>query len=55
MYVNDFANSYKEYTEYQQQHMLMLTGQFKEEVNESKYLGSILCKHGSMKGETRQL
>ena len=29
-------------------------GQIMEKVNESKYLGSILCKHGSMDGEVHE-
>ncbi len=28
-------------------------GEKMEEVNEYKYLGTILCKHGSMEGEIR--
>lgn len=33
---------------------IKLNGERMEEVNEFKYLGSILCKHGSMEGETRE-
>ncbi len=33
---------------------IILNGEEMEEVNESKYLGSVMCKHGGTEGETRE-
>ncbi len=33
---------------------IILNGEEKEEVNEFKYLGSVMCKHGGTEGETRE-
>lgn len=40
--------------ESQKQFKIMMNGQIMEEMNEFKYLGSILCKYGSMEGEIRE-
>ncbi len=32
----------------------ILNGEAMEEVNEFKYLGSVMCKHGGTEGETRE-
>jgi len=49
--VIDFGNPYRVRTECKKQCKIKLGGQIMEEVNEFKYLGLILCKHGSMEGE----
>ncbi len=33
---------------------ITLNGEEMEEVNEFKYLGSVMCKHGGTEGETRE-
>ncbi len=33
---------------------IILNGEEVEEVNEFKYLGSVMCKHGGTEGETRE-
>ncbi len=33
---------------------MILNGEEMEEVYEFKYLGSVMCKHGGMEGETRE-
>ncbi len=33
---------------------IILNGEAMEEVNEFKYLGSVMCKHGGTEGETRE-
>ncbi len=33
---------------------IILNGEKMEEVNEFKYLGSVMCKHGGTEGETRE-
>ncbi len=33
---------------------IILNGEEKEEVNEFKYLGSVMCGHGGTEGETRE-
>ncbi len=40
--------------ENQRQSKIRMNGQIMEEVNEFKYLGSILCKYGSIEGEIRE-
>lgn len=39
----------------QKQCALWLSEHLKEEMNDFKYLGSILCKHGSMGGEESEI
>lgn len=38
----------------QKQCVIKINGQIIEEVNDFKYFGFILCKHGSMEKETRE-
>ncbi len=52
--VIEFANQYRMRAENQRQCKIRMNGQIMEEVNEFKYLGSILCKYGSMEGEIRE-
>ncbi len=33
---------------------IILNGEELKEVNEFKYLGSVMCKHGGTEGETRE-
>ena len=33
---------------------IVLRGERMEEVNEFKYLGTIICKHGELEGEIRE-
>ncbi len=33
---------------------IILNGEAMEKVNEFKYLGSVMCKHGGTEGETRE-
>ncbi len=33
---------------------IILNGEAMDEVNEFKYLGSVMCKHGGTEGETRE-
>ncbi len=49
----NFANSYRMGSEAILGCKIWL-GKKVEEVNEFKYLGTILCKHGSMEGEMRE-
>ncbi len=52
--VIEFASQYRMRAENQRQCKIRMNGQIMEEVNEFKYLGSILCKYGSMDGEIRE-
>ncbi len=52
--VTAFANQYRMIAENQRQCKIRMNGQIMEEVNECIYLGSILCKYGSMEGEIRE-
>ena len=52
--VVDFACPYRIRVECPKECKIRLNGEQMEEVQEFKYLGSILCKHGSMDGETRE-
>ena len=49
-----FADQYRMRVESQKQCKIMMNEQIMEEVNEFKYLGSVLCKYGSMEGEIRE-
>ncbi len=50
----DFAKPYRVESEAIPECKIRLGKEKMEEVNEFKYLGTILCKHGSMKGEIRE-
>ncbi len=50
----DFAKPYRVGTEAKSECKIWLGKEKMEEVNEFKYLGTILCKHGSMEGEIRE-
>ncbi len=50
----DFAKSYRVGSEAIPDCKIWLRKEKMEEVNEFKYLGTILCKHGSMEGEIRK-
>lgn len=52
--VVNFNCSYRVKVECPKECNIKLNGEKMEEVNEFKYLGSNLCKHGSMEGETRE-
>ncbi len=52
--VIEFADQYRKRVENQKQCKAKMNGQIMEEVNEFKYLGSILCQYRSMQGETRE-
>ena len=52
--VVDFADKYRVKTECPRECSIVLNGKELEEVDEFKYLGSVMCKHGSMEGETRE-
>jgi len=49
-----FADQYRMRVESQKQCKIMMNEQIMEEVSEFKYLGSVLCKYGSMEGEIRE-
>ncbi len=40
--------------EYEKECKIILNGEEMEEVNEFKYLRSVMCKHGGTEGETRE-
>ncbi len=50
----DFAKPYRVGSEDIPECKIWLGKEKMEEVNEFKYLGTILCKHGSMEGEIRE-
>ncbi len=50
----DFAKPYRVGLEAIPECKIWLGREKMEEVNEIKYLGTILCKHGSMEGEIRE-
>ncbi len=50
----DFAKQYREGSEAILGCKIWLGKEKMEEMNEFKYLGTILCKHGSMEGEIRE-
>ncbi len=52
--VMDFVCPYRVGIECENECKIILNGEEMEEVNEFKYLGSIMCKHGGTKGETRE-
>ena len=52
--VVDFECPYRVRVECPKELDIRLNGEIMEEVDEFKYLGSILCKYGSMEGETRE-
>jgi len=49
-----FADQYRTRVESQKQCKITMNEPIMEEVNEFKYLGSVLCKYGSMEGEIRE-
>ncbi len=52
--VVDFVCPYRVRVECPKECEIRLKGEKMEEVHEFKYLGSIMCKHESMEGETRE-
>ncbi len=52
--VVDFVCPYRLGTEFEKEGKIILNGEEMEEVNEFKYLGSVMCKHGGTEGETRE-
>ncbi len=50
----DFICPYRVGTECEQECKITLNGEEMEEVNEFKYLGSVMCKHDGTEGETRE-
>ncbi|MCP5003018.1 MAG: hypothetical protein GY941_03575 [Planctomycetes bacterium] len=52
--VIDFATPYRVGVPNESRCEIMLGREMMEEVDEFKYLGTVLCKHGSMEGETRE-
>ncbi len=51
---NNFAKPYRVGSEAILGRKIWLGKENMEEVNEFKYLGTILCKHGSVEGEVRE-
>ncbi len=51
--VMDFVCQFRVGIECEKEWKIILNGE-KMEVNEFKYLGSFMCKHGGMEGETRE-
>ncbi len=52
--VIEFGIAYRVRTEFKKQCEIKLNGQIMEEVNEFKYLGSILCRHKSVEEEVQE-
>ncbi len=48
----DFVCPYRVGIECEKERKIILNGEEMEEVNEFKYLGSVMCKHGGTEGET---
>ncbi len=52
--VVDFVCPYRVGIECEKEYKITLNGKEMEEVNEFKYQGSVICKHGGTEGETRE-
>ncbi len=52
--VVDFVSPYRVGVECEKECKIILNGEAIEEVNEFKYLGSIMCKHGGTERETKE-
>ncbi len=52
--VVDFVCPYRVGTGCEKQSKIILNREEMEEVNEFKYLGPVMCKHGGTEGETRE-
>ncbi len=52
--VVDFVCPYRVGTECEKERKIILNGEKMEEVNEFKYLGSVMCKQSGTEGETRE-
>ncbi len=52
--VVDLVCPYRVGIECEKECKIILNGEEMEEVNEFKYLGSFMCKHGGTEGETRE-
>ena len=52
--VIDFDTQYRIQVENEERCKIVMGGKCLEEVKEFKYLGTVLCKHGSMEGEMRE-
>ncbi len=50
----DFVCPYRVGIEFDKECKIILNGEEMVEVNEFKYHGSVMCKHGGTEGETRQ-
>ncbi len=50
----DFVCPYRVGNECEKECKIILNGEEMEEVNDFKYLGSVMCKHGDTEGETRE-
>ncbi len=50
----DFVCPYRAGIECENECKIILNGEEMEEVNEYKYLGSVMCKHGGTEGETKE-
>ncbi len=50
----DFVCPYRVGIECEKECKIILNGEEMEEVNEFKYLGSVMCKHGGTEGETTE-